>query len=111
MIVADHRRHQPYTTERPFFTTGFRKNLSVFSYCVELSLSGNSEYRQDQNTDFYQLTQQALAVFSAGACLHEAPISVRSQRRSLCQRGMGMLPHQAKTRKRLSGQDGRFLRF
>ena len=48
---------------------------------------------------------------TSGACLHEAPISERSQRRSLCQRGMGMLPHQAKTRKRLSGQDGRFCGF
>ena len=108
MIVADHRRHQPYTTERPFFTTGFRKNLSVFSYCVELSLSGNSEYRQDQNTDFYQLTQQALAVFQ------RVPVCMKRRFRRAARDGVsvkgvwGCCPIK---RKRVNGCPGRTVVF
>ena len=34
-----------------------------------------------------------------GACLHEAPILVRSQRRRLCQRGMGATPIKQKNEK------------
>ena len=85
------------------FTTGYRKNLSVFSHCNEHLLSGNSERQRDREKTFFTHTS-GIRWFSAGACLHEAPISVRSQGRRPCRRGMGMSPHQAKMRKRRPGR-------